>query len=243
MARTKTRRARPRGGARKRWTVGKYMPNLALVPDQKPVTLKYFQRINLQTGVPPAVYTFSGNFCNDPDITSPMVGAIPLGFTNWSSFYKRSYVTSSQIIIKCHNPNVEPVRVAVFPSNDNFPNSSMEGAIAKARSKNLYIGNYHNLLTLRNSCTTKGATGIKMDPSSNSYNNGTSPDPTPAAPENPITQWYWKLVANASDNTTVIALSFEVEIIYKCVFYDRRNIQPLTVQQHQDFLGEASSGP
>lgn len=224
-----------------RFQKGKYLPNLSMVADQQPITFRYYQQVKVTTSLLPTTYTFAGNFCNDPDIIAPLVGIVPLGWTEWSRFFKRAYITSSKIVIKGHNPNVDPVRVACFPSNAIVTPATMESAIAKPRSKNWYLGNYNNLKTMKNSATTKAATGIKMDPSGNSFDVATSPVVPPLAPNNPFTQWYWHLVCQCTDPSIAIAMDFEVEVMYNVTLFDRRNIQPNSVTQHQLDIGSSAA--
>lgn len=238
--RRKYRKGNNRGNAlvsaRGRLTRGRYDPTITIIPDEKPITFKYSQLLTRNTDISgaPEIYSWFGNAPNDPDATAAGSNLLPNGYNEWRSFYQRMRCTSSKIVVKVFNPNVEPVMVSLFPTVDPSMALRMEHAITKPREVHRMYGNFKENRALVNSATTRAITGQPPSVGYDSILMAQRPQIAPTQ-QNPINQWYWNLAFATHNSITQVAMRFEVTIWYNCVLYDRLNVIPQSASLLSDF--------
>lgn len=214
---------------RARLVRGKLLSSLSLIPDEQPVIFKYYQSFTLTTGANPVSKLFFGNAPNDPDASSPGTGLRPLGYNEMALLYERLYCTSSRINLRIVNPNTEPVRVCIVPTPSQVTGVKMDDVISKPRSTYRFVDNNNGTVRMSNSCTTRAITGQPFDVSDDSLLMVSTPVAPPLTELNPVNQWIYNIFAQAHDGATAIALAMEVEIMYRCVLYQRVNLQQLAI--------------
>lgn len=188
-------------------------------PDVMQVQLRYSRNGSL-SGASPQSRVFRGNSCFDPDFTG--VGSQPLGFDQWSAFYRRYRVLGSRIIVTSATISSEPTRIAVAPLNTS-------GTITQPTT--LQESNY---------IKQSKATGLDTGTSSTMVSNYISTAAIRGAPSdivqyetdlsalistNPSQQWYWHVMNyNVNGSVSPIDTNINVDIIYYVEFFDRETL-------------------
>lgn len=192
------------------------MQQISAVPDRMFVKLKYSTNLNFaETALPLTGHVFRMNSLNDPDFTG--TGKQPLGFDQWSAFYKRYRVTAAKITVRAWNGEAaEPCIISLIPSKEStLLNDLSEIAEAPyARKKLLGASGGLSSGVVSNYMTIAKLGGLK----SIQYENGF----TGATTTNPVSEYFWQVYASVVRASGVdIDVDLQVDIIYYAEMYDR----------------------
>lgn len=188
-------------------------------PDVMSVQLHYSRNGSL-TGASPQSRVFRGNSCFDPDFTG--VGSQPLGFDQWSQFYRRYRVIASKIVVSSVTKSTEGTRIAVAPLNTNtvitLPTTLQESNYCKqSRTTGLSTGSSTSSVT--NYISTAAIRGGPFDIVQYEA------DLSALISTNPTQQWYWHVMNyNVDGSITNIDTNINVDICYYVEFYDRETL-------------------
>lgn len=210
----------------------KWNPRISFAPDQQFVTFKYKETFNLQCGAGAGIGELSwyGNCPNDPS-TSPGLGRVPIGWAQWQGIFQRAYCPSSVISVKFH-PYTEdstsqgvPIRVVLLPHNELTPAASIDEMASRPRAQSGLVVAGNGPVHFTKKATMRAVTGERADNSDQSFLMATVPTPPPAT-ANPVTQWYWRILAEPLIATTATFIAVEICIMYNTVMYSRRFVAP-----------------
>jgi hypothetical protein len=184
-------------------------------PPNKRTKLTYEDLVTIAPGNPRSSYVFRGNSVYDPDYTS--TGHQPRYFDTYASVYEKYRVLASAIEVEVINgsaaagmvfsviPSTEVLTITTWPQAAEFPGAKVSEIVPIASRYPFAIQHRRQ---------TRSVCGL-MDREVE--------DEDWAAPvtTNPAQIWYWNLYFNAIDNTTNLALSLRVRLVYDVIFYDR----------------------
>jgi hypothetical protein len=196
---------------------------IGLAPASLRVVLTYSFTTSLtSTAGSTATQLFAGNGAFDPDITG--VGAQPLGYDQWSSFYLRYRVLASSIEVNLATPDITTndqgiVRAVVTPSNTSttFTNLSAAAAqpYAKQRLLNGVSGGVGPFAPIRSSMETDLIMGVTKQSVMSEENYGA------AVSANPAELWYWHISLATADLASTSTVACFGSVHYLVDFYDR----------------------
>lgn len=188
---------------------------ISCMPDQLFVKLKYAQPLKL-SGTTTANNTFRANSCYDPDLTG--TGHQPMGYDQWSNFYKRVRVHGAMFKYQFHNSGTKATTVYMYPSKDST-SALGTAAVEQAMAKTLVVApaTGSDLKTVTQYVDIRKFVGADINGSLDfSHNTGA----------NPSTNLFMQIGCNITDETaTAIAIDGLVEVVYYCEFFER---EPLT---------------
>lgn len=189
-------------------------------PDTMRTHLRYEDTITLSGAA--QQYTFRGNSLFDPDFTS--TGHQPMYFDQFISIYEKYRVYGSSIKITVNN-NVaaggSPCEAVLAPvsSIPTFTSSSMAKEVARAKFTGLVPAGGFRIGRSSNAITTVTMLGLRGPQIYDA-------DYAAVFSANPVQLWYWALYFYPASTGGTLNVSFTVEIIFDCEFYDR---QPLSL--------------
>lgn len=197
-----------------------YAPRIC--PDIMRVTLPYV-RTGVITGTGIANVVFRGNGLFDPDFTS--VGAQPLGFDQWSSFYRRYRVLAYNIKVYASNQDVnkanDAMMIYIVPQNTSSSLVDVSQLLEQQMSKKQIIS--------QSSGMDKTSFELYVDVAKmrGVPREALRQDDTLSAltSANPTQETFVHIGAfDVSSILDAIALDFVVEINYYCEFFDRETL-------------------
>lgn len=195
----------------------------SIIPDRTFVKLKFCQEGTLTTtGLAPVAYqTFRGNGPYDPDQTG--AGLQPVGYDQWSQFYKRQRILGSKIRIQflsegttasvqnwycCIYPS-EDVASSLFLSSAGF-NAACVAPYARYKTFNISAPWACKMSTYMSTSKMLGqpkrATTTERD-----YSN--------VVGNNPIYQWYWNVLVRCPFAAGTI--NYRADITFYTEFFGR----------------------
>jgi hypothetical protein len=182
------------------------------VPNSLSIKLPYLQLFNFaSSGNNHQV--FAANGCYDPDITG--TGLQPLGFDEWSSFYKRYLVEHCSIEIEATNNAALPCTLCLYPSGVVTGLSDIEDSLAQygAAWRRLGGNGAQNRATLKMDFNTKNWLGYKSIVSTLYA----------AVTSNPDLLGYFHINAENFGGTT-LDLYLTVKLVYSIRFFDPQQL-------------------
>ncbi len=182
------------------------------LPPSFRTTLRYYEQVNLVSNSTPFVYVFRANSGFDPNQTGS--GSQPVGWDNLLAFYNASFGVGSRININVINGTTVPVQFGVAPTIASTTISSYDNM--KIYGRQTVFGYADG--------TTRGSSSVKAIQNEVTtlrfFNQPFDRDFVAAGQALPSKNLFWSIVFQTSDQTTLISLSFQVEIFYDFVFTD-----------------------
>jgi hypothetical protein len=139
-----------------------------------------------------------------------------LGMEQWAALYERYEVRASKISIRVFAPDVNPIKIAVVPSNDpTVPGSDVEEYITQAFGRWTYVNNDNSIfMRLNNFIGVKKLESRSLDSVSFIGNTMSSTGPS--------IQKFWHFIAQSISGTDVSDLYFDCTIWAYVRFFRRR---------------------
>lgn len=196
-----------------------YSPNVC--PDVMRVTLSYNSRKQAAGGGISAIqdFVFRGNGAFDPDAAAG--GQQPLGFDQWSAFYRRYRVIGSKVTIEGVANSAISAGIGIVPIHTNTLYTNRDEAAEAAYEKSVIVGqaNSTNYAKLTHSMTTAVMRGapVNLTRYEEDYNALISANPTK--------EWYWHTYAYGIGGSGLsFTVDLEVKVEYDIEFYDRQTL-------------------
>lgn len=181
---------------------------MTAIPDIMKVELYYDEQLAVLSAQSGALYVFAGNDCYDPDVTG--TGHQPLGYDQWSAFYSRYRVTSSNIEVKLQRTS-EACEFVVCPTPDTTATivNIAEQPFSKIATVSSSVSNHK----IKHYMSTMEILGLKsMEDDQISAGIGYSPN----------RKWYWVIGTYSYDSTTTITTHLSIRIKFYVEFYQRK---------------------
>lgn len=195
-----------------------------VVPDQMLIELNYDAEISLECIGPayvPQSYYFAGNSLYDPDQISSLVGSQPMGYDQWSQFYKSYFVSSSKITVELAALSAYVAKIVLLPSLDQTTMNSIV-ASEQPRAHSCLITSVQGARRMKHFMSTKRIFGVNhLNNDDEEYVGKTGNFPTGSDPQK---LWYWRIqcasfgTSGASDNVRV---PMRVRIKYYVKLFNR----------------------
>lgn len=196
-----------------------YCPQVC--PDVMQVQLRYAVPKNASGGGIGAIsdFVFRGNSPFDPDFV--IGGQQPMGYDQWSNFYRRYRVLASKVIVMANANSNEPSGVGIVANNTSSAFISREQAREQQYGKSIVLGSRDGSQsgTLTQYVSTAQVRGGPSDIVQYEQ------DLSALVTANPDQQFFWHiygwgtgLVPNSFD------VSMQIEIVYYIQFYDRETL-------------------
>lgn len=190
------------------------------MPRTKVVTMQYIRRYTLTTAAQLAVQVMNANSIYDPDNTG--VGGQPLGFDQWSVFFKHYCVLWSRCSVRFCNPaGTHTSVVGVYLNGDNTvaPYTDFHEVMEAKRGSSRVIGIDLKQYGLRCNYSPKKFFGIR-DLKDNMDQLGSLITGSPATP------CYYIIWAQCADGAAAETLDAIVTVTYR-VYWTHPNEIPL----------------
>lgn len=187
----------------------------SVAPDCVFVKLKYRDRGTLTSTLGAiAQKVYRANSAFDPD--ESLGGGQPMGYDQWSAFYRRYQVVACKINVKLLSDvtNVKPTSVALTPIDDATSITGiMQGGEMPYAKKGLLPATSTRPLVLSSYLKTAKKFGYK--------NIEQEDDLSSLNTDNPLEQWFWCLTVGAHDGTSSTNVDYETEVCMYVRFFDR----------------------
>ncbi len=198
------------------------IPKVPGFPDQIRVSLVYEDLIPITT-VANSYYTqiFRGNSLFDPDLTG--IGHQPRYFDQYAAIYNKYKVYSSKIEIFVTNASATvPIGICILPLTDQQTSTlwyqSAEMPRAKSTKHLIPIASRYPV-ELDHFATTNEIIGLQPG-QINDEDYGALVTGSPAQ------VWYWNILFQSADQTTILAAYLRVRLTYDSLFYDKTYVGP-----------------
>lgn len=195
-----------------------YSPGVC--PDIMRVQLAYQENRSLSGGGLAIVqdYVYRGNSAFDPNFTG--VGAQPLGFDQWSAFYKRYRVIASRIDVHFGADAAVNFVSGVVPLTSSAGLTIAEQLTEAAFAKTKALGNDTglNANTISSYMPTATIRGMPVDGVRYAQ------DLSSLTSTNPVQEWFWHVFVYAQDGSLTWKSDISVKITYYIEFYDRTTL-------------------
>jgi len=187
-----------------------------ILPDRIVVNLLYRESATFTNSTGFGSRVFSMNSIYDPNVTGG--GHQPLGYDQWGSFYQQYEVKSSKIKSMVLPPSLTcPVRYVVYPSTTSSTVTSSRNASEQAYAKTTVV---NNTVMTKYNVLTHNMSILKLEGRNTASINFTAPFGA-----SPTLERYWHCVLFSLDDATDISsILVDFEIIYRCVLFNRYNL-------------------
>lgn len=160
-------------------------------------------------------YYYRGNSGFDPDATG--TGNQPNGWDQMSVFYNKVTILGSRIRVTFINLGEIALQACVAPV---YTNSAVAYDVVSTlpHSKEIFIGPYRSGQDIKTvSCYMSTRKIMGKDPLPN-------PDLSQSFTANPVSQWYWAIFGQPTDQTTNASFTISVSITYYVQLSERRTV-------------------
>jgi hypothetical protein len=141
-----------------------------------------------------------------------------MGVEQWANLYNRYEVRASKIMIRVFAPDINPIKVAVVPTNSvAAPGSDVEEYITQSFAKWMYINNDNSTFArLSNFIGVKKLEARNMDSINFVGSTGSATSPT--------TTKYWHLIVQSIAGSDVSDLFIDVTMWAYVRFFRRKEL-------------------
>lgn len=187
---------------------------VSIVPDRLLVRLKYSTQ-QLSAAATSVTRRFALNGLYDPDLTG--VGHQPKAFDEWMAFYEKYEVKSSTIKFNLINRSGVEIQACCMPSLSSTALTTI------SEMQEAPYARYVSLSGDDGGSATKflmNKMNVKKLEGRNTY----SVNFTGSTSANPVALQEWHLLISSADNATNYSWTYQCEIVYSCIFYNRRQL-------------------
>jgi len=183
------------------------------------VKLKYVDRVPISSvAVSYAPYVFRGNSVFDPD--QSLGGHQPLYYDQYAAIYEKYRVIGSSIRLDVINTSgASALYYVCEPNTDVSTYTSVPQLLEQSRAYSPKIVPIAQRVPSRFTryATTRGVLGLTKAQSMDD-------DYCSTVGANPTQQWFWNLLFQSMDGTTVVGAEMMVKIVYYVQFFERNLI-------------------
>ncbi len=183
------------------------MPDLALIK------MKFTQNFTMANLTGFGTQIFRLNSIADPDFTSSGTDQ-PLGHDQWQAFYNSYEVLASKITFQALPPDVNPVRMVVFPSETSTGIASFTNASNQRYAKMRIINN--TTISGRGNSLTSYMKVSKLE-----GRNTSSVNFTANFDSSPVNSRFWQVSLASMTATDISDIPCIVTIVYYCRLFKR----------------------
>lgn len=197
-----------------------YCPQIC--PDVMRVQLKYVARKSPSgnTVVDIQDFVFRGNGCFDPDFATG--GQQPLGFDEWSAFYRKYRVTGCKVALTCVNDSDSAVHAYIVMNNTSTAFTDKNQLIEQQYTNHKVVARTGDGPATTSLSMYKSTAKVRGGPVDVvQYQNGLAA----LTSANPNLEWFVHVGAYAQGNgSTTFSTDIEVLLTYYIDFFDRQTL-------------------
>lgn len=202
-------------------------PKDPLTPDRLRVKFKFITW-KVFSGITPAALILRGNSIYDPEVAISLESA--MGFDEWAQLYTQYVVIGSKVKITGMSGGAVPLLWTVIPTVLPTMGTSTVRTLAQqphaVHGYTANTGGGHDVVTLTKYISTAEVYGVT--PEETRIEPTFTGAMTPTTGSDPGSQWYYRVVVNAVDETTSvpsttcgIEMTFYVELFNRVVIQDQ----------------------